>query len=91
MQSPFGEALELIAPGASGAELVDLFQGKVASTTIINWRHGRFPPPAWAFERVHQLSRERANAVVDLLAKNRRGPGRKAGARNLAEYLARRR
>jgi hypothetical protein len=85
------KAISVLAPGASCSELVPLFDGRVCRQQIATWRAGRRRPARWALEllatKIDQLHRETRAALLA----NETGPGRKAGARNLAEYLARRR
>lgn len=83
--------MELLKPGATGSDMVALLDGKAGRTVALDWKAGRYGPPAWAIEllrdklaRRHELERAIAN-------KAKPGPGLKAGARNLAAYLATRR
>lgn len=86
-QTPFARVLERI--GAD--DLVALFHGKANRTTIANWKAGRHPPPQWAIDRLHQIAGQLESDLRADLDKLKPGPGLKAGARNLAAYLAARR
>ena len=83
--------IEALAPGARGSRLVPLFDGKASQWRIANWRAGRRGYPRWAIEILRTKLQRRHALELEAISKMKEGPGLKAGARNLAEYLARRR
>lgn len=86
-QTPFARVLERVGRH----DLVEVFNGRANRTTIANWKAGRHPPPQWAIDRLRQLADEFVGDMQADLDKLKPGPGLKAGARNLAAYLAVRR
>ena len=89
LEKPFELAIRALWPNATGQELVALFDGRAAVTTIANWRAGRRGIPAWAIDRLHQRIDERSAQAKRHLQHVAPGPGLKAGAINLARYRAR--
>lgn len=89
LEKPFEMALHELWPDATGQDLVALFDGRVAVTTIANWRAGRRGIPPWAIDRLHQRIDERSAQAKRYLQHVVPGPGLKAGAINLARYRAR--
>lgn len=89
-EKPFAAALDLLWPGATGAELVSLFDERATVATIANWRAGRRNVPLWARDRLQQRIREKTAEAESYLPSIPVGPGLRAGAKNLAIYLARR-
>jgi hypothetical protein len=85
------DTLEELAPGASAAQLVPLFDGKAGRTQIANWRAGIRTMPAWAVELLRAKIRTDNERRTQRAAQIKEGSDRHVGARNLAEYLARRR
>lgn len=71
-------------------DLVQLFDGRAAYTTILNWKAGRRNMPAWAIARLRQHWHSIDNAARADLDRIKPGPSQRAGAKNLAAYLARR-
>jgi hypothetical protein len=71
-------------------DLRALFGHRAARSTIANWKAGRRALPPWAKEILRQRWRFIAAETARDIEQIKTGPGLKAGARNLAEYLARR-
>jgi hypothetical protein len=89
--TPFAELANVLKPGASGRDIAELLDNKVSRHLALHWKAGRSMPPAWAIDLLRgKLARrhEQERAIAD---KAKPGPGLKAGARNLAAYLAARR
>lgn len=89
LENHFELAIRALWPNASGQDLVALFDGRVAVTTIANWRAGRRGIPSWAIDRLHQRIDEHSAQAKQYLQRVQPGPGLKAGAINLARYRAR--
>jgi len=70
--------------------LVALFGHRVARTTIANWRAGRRNVPPWAIDLLRNKIRAAHESELADLSQVKAGPGLRAGAKNLAAYLARR-
>jgi len=88
--TPFAALVETLRPGATGKDLVELLDGRAPRLNALHWRAGRAGPPAWAIDLLRDKlyqRHERERAIAD---KAKPGPGLRAGAKNLAAYLARR-
>ena len=83
-ETPFSRVLERIGE----RDLVQLFDGRAARTTISNWKAGRRSMPRWAIERLRQHWQSIDNATREDLARIEPGLGKRAGAINLARYRA---
>ena len=91
--TPFSRLVEVLRPGATGRDLVELLDGKANRTTALHWRSGRRGVPQWAIEILRDKLRrrhERERLIADHIATLPERPGLRAGAKNLAAYLARR-
>lgn len=64
----FGQALQVLLPGATGAQLRALFDNRVSRVAVIRWRDGKRAAPKWARDIVQARMRERARAIEDLAA-----------------------
>ena len=83
----------MLRPGATGKDLVELLDGKAERTLTLHWRSGRRSAPRWALDALHAKLRARHAqdlAIVELALSAPERPGKQAGARNLAAYLAKR-
>jgi hypothetical protein len=89
----FEAAIQALAPGARGAELRALFDDRLSRHRICDYRKGSRKLPPWVAGMLSAKLERQAQAQLQVAAEIHKeiGPGRKAGARNLAEYLARRR
>jgi len=87
----FESTIQALAPGARGTALLELFDGRLPKQRICDYRKGRRAPPLWVIELLRAKLQRRHEAELKATAQMKAGPGLKAGARNLAEYLARRR
>jgi len=85
-QTPFAEMLEL----ARVRDPVSFFDHRADRTTIANWKAGRHPPPAWAVDRLRLRWQELETHGRAILQRIPKGPGRKAGTRNIMAWRARR-
>jgi hypothetical protein len=91
--TPFAELAEVLHPGATGTDLAALLDGKAGRTVVLAWKAGRRGTPQWAIDLLREKLRqrhERERAISDKAAAAPARPGLKAGAKNLAAYLARR-
>lgn len=89
----FRAAVETLKPGATGSDMVRLLDHRVKRTTALEWKAGRVHAPRWALELL--AAKILADAVPKIkvarqLQEMPERPGLKAGARNLAVYLANR-
>ena len=83
----FRRAVEILHPGATGSDLVELLDGRAKRTTALQWQAGRCHAPRWAIETLVQKIRAQAEsraAIAQELESLPDRPGRKAGSRNLA-------
>lgn len=90
---PIWLAVRLLFPGKpTRQQLLDLFDGRASYDVITEWRYGRVMPPDWArdmlLDKVHKALP--TNAIDKAIRGLPQGPGLRAGAKNLAAYLARR-
>ena len=83
-QTPFAELLGL----AHVADPVAFFGRRANRTTIANWKAGRYPAPQWAIDRLRLRWHELDSNARQKLDQIKTGPGKRAGAINLARYLA---
>lgn len=88
-EKAFSAAIDQLYPHASGRQLISLFEGKVAHSTIVNWRAGRRGIPRWAIDRVRVELRQRFEPLDHALEHAKERLGLKAGALNLAKWKAR--
>lgn len=92
--SPFRSAIERLQPGANRQHMIELFGDRTTWNTIRDWWRGKRHAPTWALDLLEEKDRQRSAAIQSDIAKARQArnalPGRQAGAKNLAEYLARR-
>lgn len=70
--------------------MVILLDGRAPRVSTLHWKAGRYGPPAWAIDLLRDKLQQRHAIERAIADKAKPGPGLKAGARNLAEYLARR-
>lgn len=83
--------LETLAPNARGRALADIFDGRASPERIMNWKAGRRGIPQWAADLLRDKLAQKHARELTIAAQIKTGPGKRAGAINLAEYLARRR
>src|ERR1700677_2455380 len=91
---PFRAVLDLLQPGASGAQAAALLDHRISREVANHWKAGRRHAPQWAIKLLLNKAYARARAAIveiERLEKTPERPGLKAGARNLAAYLAARR
>ena len=88
--TPFSALVEVLKPGATGKDLVELLDGKAERTAALHWKAGRFGPPAWAIDLLRDKLARRQECERAIAAKVEAGPGRKAGTRNIMAYNAKR-
>lgn len=88
--TPFAELVETLHPGATGRDIVALLDGKAERTAACHWKAGRYGPPAWAIDLLRTKLHQRHEKESAIAARAMPGPGLRAGANNLAAYLARR-
>lgn len=88
--TPFAELINVLKPGATGADMVALLDGRAQRTRALDWKAGRYGPPAWAIDLLRAKLQQRHEKESAIAARAKPGPGLRAGAKNLAEYLARR-
>jgi hypothetical protein len=90
-ETAFSRALEIVAPRASGRQLVPLFDGKANRTTILNWRNGRRAVPHWAIEILRHIHATKGAELDNHLreaTQKETGPGKRAGAINIKRWNA---
>ena len=88
--TPFAALIEAVHPGATGRHLVELLDRKAHRTTALDWRSGRRNPPQWAIDTLRAKLMARHERELAIIDGAKAGPTKRAGARNLATYLARR-
>lgn len=91
--SPFRQAVDCLHPGATGRDLVELLDGRAKRNAALHWYAGRNNPPPWALQLLAaklRASAEPLRAIARDLERIPERPGLRAGAKNLAAYLARR-
>lgn len=91
--TPFARAIEALEPGAGGRAISKLLDGRATRHAALNWKAGRRAAPKWALDLLAVKLRAKAAKPVTIAAELERIPprlGQRAGAKNLAEYLARR-
>ena len=84
----FGALVEILRPGATGRDLVELLEGKAERTRALHWKAGRVGAPLWAIELLQTKIRQRHERERMIVEAAKPGPGLKAGAINLARYRA---
>jgi len=87
----FLEAIETLQPGAGGRAIVELLDGRVQRCTALDWKAGRTHAPKWALELLADKIEARLQppaSTVRRLRQTKDRPGKKAGAINLARWLA---
>lgn len=87
----FSRAVTALQPGATGSDLVRLLNGKAKRTTALDWLAGRYHAPAWALHMLadaleHRTSKQQM--IINEIRQTKERPGKRAGALNLAKYLA---
>ena len=89
----FSAAVKALNPNPTGPQIAALLDGKISPEVANHWFAGRRHAPRWALDRLAQRIREHtapALAIVSQIDKAPERPGKQAGARNLAAYLAKR-
>lgn len=89
--TPFFLAVEALQPGATGSQIAALLDNRISRYVAIGWRKGRRGVPKWALESLAAKLRAQAanlSAIADLAMRAPERPGKQAGRRNLAIYLA---
>jgi len=79
--------IRMLRPNATRTELLDLFDNRASWHSIESWRLGRRYVAPWAI----QLLNERIDAMRELAARIKPGPGQSAGWRNVHGYAANKR
>ncbi len=87
--TPFSQVVEILQPGATGRDLVELLDGRAQRTTALHWRSGRRGAPTWAIDLLRHKLRQRLELATAIGAQMKAGPGKKAGTRNIMAYMAR--
>ena len=91
--TPLFELANILRPGATGKDLVELLDGRAERTQALHWRAGRRGTPTWALQlladKIERDARERLEQANRARQAKER-PGLKAGALNLAKWKARR-
>jgi hypothetical protein len=91
-QSPvaaLNDTIQALAPGARGAALVPLFDGKASRRQIANWRAGIRGVPLWAVELLRTKIRTESQHRIQRASQMKEGPGLKAGTNNIKQWHAR--
>ena len=88
--TPFAALANLLVPGASGRDIAKLLDGKVSRHNALHWKAGRSEPPAWAIDLLRAKLRQRHEHELAIASRVVPGPTKRAGAANLARYLANR-
>lgn len=81
--------MDLLQPGASGAQAAALLDHKISREVANHWKAGRRHAPQWAIKLLLDKAYARTNAAIvkiEYLSKTPERPGLKAGARNLAVW-----
>lgn len=73
------KAIERMAPSGKPEDIVAAFGGKTSWGVIRAWRDGRRHIPQWARDMI----RDHAMRTIELLDEVPRGPGQRAGDKNL--------
>ncbi len=76
---PFEKALSLLAPDGTQEQILSAFDKRTTWNTIREWRRGRRAIAPWALALLHS----KGMAIVNAINENPRGPGSRAGDRNL--------
>lgn len=90
---PFRLAVEALKPGASGSQAAALLDNRVSREVANHWLAGRRHADPWALHLLASKIRAQISPQVELaesLDRIKKRPGKQAGARNLAAWLARR-
>lgn len=90
MVTAFGRLVEVLKPGATGTDLVELLDGKAERTRALHWKAGRKMPPAWAIDLLRAKLQRRHESERAIAAEAKPGVGRRANAIHLQRYNARR-
>jgi hypothetical protein len=81
----------MLHPGASGKDAAALLDNKVSREVANHWLAGRRHAEPWALHELAAKIREQTKPLIELAAaldKIKDRPGKKAGAINLARWLA---
>lgn len=81
--------IETLQPGAGGRAIVKLLDGRALRHNVLHWKAGRAKPPAWAVDLLRAKLQRKHEHERTIAAQLEHGPGLRAGAKNLAAYLAR--
>ena len=90
---PFRQAVNALKPGASGSQAAALLANRVSREVANHWLAGRRHAPRWALQFLASQIRERIAelaTVAEIAEQTKDRPGKKAGAFNLARWLAQR-
>lgn len=86
---PIAAALKRLVPSGRRADLIALFDGRAPWLTIRDWRRGRRSIPQWARDLLQEKAQQLHRDVDAILAVAPRGPGCRAGLKNLMAWHAR--
>jgi len=90
---PFRLAVDTLRPGATGRQAAELLDHRISREVANHWLAGRRHAEPWALHELARKIRAQASPQLELAAELERikkRPGKQAGARNLAIWLARR-
>ena len=74
---------QLLWGDANSFQIAAALEGKVSPAHVRQWRNGARPIPDW----LRDIAAERAALITDLLSEIPRGPGQRAGDKNLIRNL----
>lgn len=89
----FRRAIDALQVKTTGRDLVTLLDGRAKRTAALHWYAGRRAAPKWVLDLLAVKLRAKATKPATIAAELERLPprlGQRAGAKNLAAYLARR-
>lgn len=87
--TPFAAAIEALQPGAGGRAIAKLLDGRATRHAALNWKAGRRSTPQWAIDCLRQKLHDKHASESAAIERLTAGPGKRAGAANLAAYRAR--
>jgi hypothetical protein len=89
--TPLAQLANMLKPGATGRDLVELLDRRARRTQALAWRSGRRGTPKWAIDLLIAKIHARASATLSALERFKSVPDRPGyvGAKNLAAWKAR--